>query len=246
MVATESKRNLDPDVQKRLIDYILPFINQKMDIKGRFITIQPKRLNPAHVSIEKMVKDKITIHQRMFSDLKPEGIWGSGKFNLRDLEYTWLNFSYQEAMYHWIDPTKNDFYTFELKKSAKIYVIESNRKSLDRFIKKYRYQPIENDGKISGIQTKLKKESHRLATKKEMIDKIMANLISWERLQKDGYDGIYFPHYRKFAHFDKLPYWFSTIDVTSICIWNPEAINGLKKIPLDRRVEAFLKLSSSS
>ena len=244
MVATESKRDLDPETQKRLIDHILPFINQKMDIKDRFITIQPKRVNPVHVPIEKMVKDKITILQRVFSDWKPEGIWGSGRFNLRDSNTSWLNFLYQEGMYNWIDPTKNDFYTFELKKSAKIYMIESNQKSLDRFIKKYRYQPTEDGGKISDIQTKLKKESHRLATKKEMIKKIISNLISWETLQKDGYDGVYFPHYRKFAHFDKLPYWFSTIDVTSICIWNPEAIKGVKKIPLDRRVEAFLRASS--
>jgi hypothetical protein len=222
------------EIQKERLEKLLSYINTKLKAQGTFVTVQPKKLNPEHIPITKMIKEKIIIHQRPFSDWKPEGIWASGKFDLNDRNYTWFNFCYQDGMYDWIDPSKNDFYTFKLKKSAKIYLLESNHRALKKFMDKYRYYPME-DEKIKEIQSKLKRKAHQKATKKEMMNKIMTDIVAWERLEKDGYDGIYFPHYRKFAHVDEMPYWFSSIDVTSICIWNPAIIQGFKKISLSRR-----------
>jgi hypothetical protein len=87
------------------------------------------------------------------------------------------------------------------------------------------------------IQLKLKKQSHRLEKNKEEIEKIFSNLISWEQLQNDGYDGIYFIKYKKFNN--DLPYWFSTIDVSSICIWNLHIIKKFKKINIEKIIKNF-------
>ena len=226
------KNNKEEDKTKVVerIHSILPYINKKLT-KNNFLTIQNKNINPVHIPIENLIQNGTVIHQRSISDWKPEGIWASHNFNLENNNYTWLNFCYSEGMYDWIDPLKNDFYTFELKKSAKIYICHSNKKSLDAFIKKYKF--IKNqDENNKVIQTKLKKKSHREEENQKMIKKIMSNLISWQKLYDDGYDGIYFVKYKKFKN--DLPYWFTSIDVSSICIWNPNLIKKFKKIDLTK------------
>ncbi len=227
--------NENKALQLKRITYILPYINKKLT-KNNFLTIQNKNINPAHVPINKMVKDKFVISQRKISDWKPEGIWASHNFNLENNNYTWLNFVYSEGMYNWIDPLKNDFYTFELKKNANIYILHSNKKSLDQFIKKYKYNKEENIN-IKEIQAKLKKQSHREESNKKLIEKIFSNLISWEKLQNDCYDGIYFIKYNKFNN--DLPYWFTSVDVSSICIWNPKIIKKFKKIDTEKIIKKF-------
>ncbi len=222
-------------LQLKRITYILPYINKKLT-KNNLLTIQNKNINPAHVPIEQMVKNKFIVKQRTFSDWKPEGIWASHNFNLENNNYTWLNFSFSEAMYNWIDPLKNDFYTFELRKNAKIYILHSNKKSLDQFINKYKFtQTTQN---IKEIQEKLKKQSYHEESNTKLIEKIFSNLISWENLQNDGYDGIYFIKYKKFNN--DLPYWFSSVDVSSICIWNPHIIKKFKKIDIEKIMKKFI------
>jgi hypothetical protein len=221
---------------KKLIDFIIPYVNKKLT-KNNFLTIQNKNINPIHISIEKMIKNKIVIPQRQISDWKPEGIWASHDFNLENNNYTWLNFCYSEGMYNWINPLKNNYYTFELKKNAKIYILESNKKSLEKFINIYKFT--KNKENIQDIQKKLKKEAHRTENNLKLIEKIFTNLINWEKLQNNGYDGIYFVKYKKFNK--DLPYWFSTIDASSLCVWNPFIIKKFKKIDLTKYIEKFEK-----
>ncbi len=92
----------------KLIDYVIPYINKKLN-KNNFLTIQNKHINPAHISIEKMIKDNIIIKQRETFDWKPEGIWASHDFNLQNDNYTWLNFCVSEGMYNWINPLEKNF-----------------------------------------------------------------------------------------------------------------------------------------
>ena len=79
-----------------------------------------------------MIKNKVIIQQRKFSDWKPEGIWASHNFNLKDDNTTWLNKCYSIKKYNWIDPMQNNYYTFELKKNANIYILKSNKKSVKK------------------------------------------------------------------------------------------------------------------
>ena len=131
---------------------------------------------------------------------------------------------------------KKWFLYFWIKKNANIYILHSDKKSLDQFIKKYKYNKEENIN-IKEIQPKLKKQSYREESNKKLIEKIFLNLISWERLQNDGYDGIYFIKYNKFNN--DLPYWFTSVDVSSICIWNPDIIKKFKKIDTEKIIKKF-------
>ena len=233
------EQNQEKDKIIKLIDYIIPYINKKLD-KNNFLTIQNKNIDPnlKYIPIQKIIQNKIIIPQRQISDWKPEGIWASHKFNLENNNYTWLNFSYSEGMYDWINPLKKDFYTFELKKNAKIYILESNKKSLEKFINTYQF--IKEESKENkNILPKLKKETHRTESNKKLIEKIFSNLINWNKLQNDDYDGIYFIKYKKFNN--DLPYWFTSIDVSSLCIWNPNVIKNFKKIDLTKYIKKFEK-----
>jgi hypothetical protein len=73
------------------------------------------------------LKKSIIINQK--KHIKPQGIYS----------YTneYIKFCFNEKLYNNIDPNKNDYYTYSLKKTAKIYKLKSTKNDIQNFITKY-------------------------------------------------------------------------------------------------------------
>lgn len=185
--------------QIKRVNRFLQELTEKTHSKGTFIAIQNKgNKNP----YTRRFQSKKSIDQSTSARLDPRGIWGSMGFDLEDMDHSWIDFCYTEGHYDWIDPKKNNYFVFRLKKSAKIYKIQPNAASLQRFFKKY------------GV-----------TLKSPSMD---VKIINWKKVQEDGYDGVQYVKYAKFKK--NLPSWYDVIDSSAICVWNPSIISTLKKL----------------
>ncbi len=183
---------------KRVNTFLHDLTEKKVVKRGDFIAIQrdQKSVTPYDLTF----KRKMKFDQSPYSN--PKGIWASIGFDLSDDDQSWLDYCYMEGQYDWIDPKKNRYYTFSLKKNAKIYKIQPNNVALQRFFKKYGVT-IKNPG-------------------------MDIKIIDWKRVKEDGYDGVQYVKYAKFKK--NLPTWYDVIDASLICVWNVSAIRTLKKL----------------
>jgi hypothetical protein len=65
---------------------------------------------------------------------------------------------------------------------------------------------------------------------KELLPGLSMQYIDWARVV-DDYDGVIFSPYHWHLRFDMDIFWYNTIDVSSACIWNVEAIESIRYVP---------------
>lgn len=179
---------------------------------------------------EKKIKitDKVSIQESLIDinktyeqnlGFKPNGLW----YSFANLDgNSWISFCIQNEMYNEIDLNKNYLYKFNISK--KYYTI-FNKTIL----------PID----FSIIRIRNFKDLF-FFTEKYGIIECKYLIIDWIKVKEDGWSGIEFSPF--FSLYTKIYYknreknlkflmkylWYSSLDVSSGCIWNTELIKKIK------------------
>ena len=175
---------------------------------------------------EKKIKitDKVSIQESLidinktyeqYKGFKPNGIWYSfANFDSN----SWISYCIENEMYNKIDLNKNYLYKFNIPK--KYYTI-FNKTIL----------PID----FSIIRIRNFKDLFFFTEKYGIIEGKYL-IIDWIKVKEDGWSGIEFSPF--FSLYTKIYYknreknlkylWYSSLDVSSGCIWNTELIKKIK------------------
>lgn len=172
------------------------------------------------VSIQKSLIDVNKTYEQNLG-YKPHGLW----YSLANLDNnSWISFCIENEMYNKIDLNKNYLYKFNISK--KYYTIFNNKTIL----------PVLD---FSIIRIRNFKDLNFFTEKYSIIvDKYL--VINWIKVKEDGWSGIEFSPF--FSLYTKVNYknreknsrflmkysWYSSVDVSSGCIWNTDLIKKIK------------------